>query len=117
MQRIFIDSRDRVSGVNEEFSISLPKSIVVPFESLAVLDTVLIPTSTYTVNESNRFLYYTETNLDNNTFYQVAALQTGFYSVESLGIELARAMNGNASKEVQNLYDVTYVPRTGKICN
>ena len=43
MQRIFIDSRDRVSGVNEEFTISLPKSIVVPFESLAVLDTVLIP--------------------------------------------------------------------------
>ena len=23
-------------------------------------------------------------------------------------------MNGNASKQVQNLYDVTYVPRTGK---
>ena len=114
MQRIFIDSRDRVSGVNEEFSISLPKSIVVPFESLAVLDTVLIPTSTYTVNESNRFLYYTETNLDDNTFYQVAALQSGFYSVESLGIELARAMNGNASKQVHNLYEVTYVPRTGK---
>ena len=104
-----------MSGVNEVFAVSLPKSIVVPFESLAVLDTVLIPTSTYTVNESNRFLYYTETSTENNTSYQVAALQTGFYSVESLGAELQRAMNGNASKQVHNLYEVTYVPRTGNM--
>ena len=114
MQRIFIDSRDRVTGTNEEFSISLPRSIVVPFESLAVLDTVLIPTSTYTVNATNSNFYYIERNAQNQSRYLWVTLQTGFYSVESLGTELARALNGSPQKEVQNLYTVDYVPRTGK---
>ena len=88
MQRIFIDSRDRVTGTNEDFSISLPRSIVVPFESLAVLDTVLIPTSTYTVNETHSNFYYIERNAQNQSRYLWVTLQTGFYSVESLVLSI-----------------------------
>ena len=53
MQRIFVDSRDAVTGDNESFTIAIPTSIVVSYESFAVVDTVIIPTSTYTVHEKS----------------------------------------------------------------
>ena len=62
MQRIFVDSRDAVTGDNEAFTISIPASIVVPYESFAVVGTVIIPTSAYIVNEQNRNVYWSETD-------------------------------------------------------
>ena len=62
MQRIFVDSRDAVTGDNEAFTITIPTSIVVPFESFAVVDTVSIPTSTYTINNHNNIVYWSETD-------------------------------------------------------
>ena len=62
MQRIFVDSRDAATEDNEAFTITIPTSIVVPFESFAVVDTVIIPTSTYTINDHNRNVYWSETD-------------------------------------------------------
>ena len=62
MQRIFVDSRDAVTGDNEACTITIPTSIAVPYESFAVVDTVIIPTSTYTINDQNRIVYWSETD-------------------------------------------------------
>ena len=48
-QRLYIDSRDRVSGTQTEFEYQLSTNVVVQQESLAVLDTVLIPNSWYII--------------------------------------------------------------------
>ena len=51
-QRIYVDSRDREVGGNANgFDYMLPNNIVVPEESIAVLDSVLIPNSLYSVEK------------------------------------------------------------------
>ena len=53
-QRLYVDSRDRVSGTAEEFEFQLSTNVTVAEESIAVLDSVLIPNSWYTVtNDKN----------------------------------------------------------------
>ena len=43
-QRIYVDSRDReIGGSASEFDFMLSTNIVVPEESIAVLDSVLLP--------------------------------------------------------------------------
>ena len=61
--RLYIDSRDRVSGDASEFEYQPSLDVTVVQESIAVLDTVLIPVSWYVVEEgvSDR-IYVTEEN-------------------------------------------------------
>ena len=50
-RRLYVDSRDRAGGSNEYFEFALPHAINIERESVAVLDTVAIPNSFYTVTE------------------------------------------------------------------
>ena len=52
--RLYIDSRDRVSGDASEFEYQPSLDVTVEQESIAVLDTVLIPVSWYVVQEGVR---------------------------------------------------------------
>ena len=108
MQRIFVDSRDAVTGDNEAFTITIPTSIVMPFESLAVVDTVIIPTSTYTVNEQNRIVYWSETSSAGLRTYNSELMILGFYTPETLRLELMRVLNSNGQKQVNALYTVSF---------
>ena len=52
-QRIYVDSRDReIGGSASEFDYMLANNIVVPEESIAVLDSVLLPNSWYFVEKT-----------------------------------------------------------------
>ena len=108
MQRIFVDSRDAVTGDNEAFTITIPTSIVVSYESFAVVDTVMIPTSTYTVNEQNRIVYWSETNSAGLRTYYNNLMITGFYTPDTLNLELMRVLNSNPQKQVAPLYTVSF---------
>lgn len=114
MQRIFVDSRDRVTGTNENFTITLPKSIVIPIESLAVLDTVLIPTSSYTINSNNQLVYFIETDAGGLATFHNKGMVTGFYTPETLAVELQAVLNSNPQKQVTPLYVVAYSDLKGK---
>ena len=51
-QRIYVDSRDReIGGTPSSFDYQLANNVVVPEESIAVLDSVLIPNTWYTVEK------------------------------------------------------------------
>ena len=50
-QKIYVDSRSRVSGSNEDFEFALPYSITIPEESAMVVDQVVIPNSFYSIEE------------------------------------------------------------------
>ena len=108
MQRIFVDSRDAVTGDNEAFTISIPVSIVVPYESFAVVDTVIIPTSTYTINDHNRIVYWSETDSNGQRTYFSNFLITGFYTPDTLKLEMQRLLNSNPQKQVTPLYTVGF---------
>ena len=114
MQRIFVDSRDAVTGDNEAFTISIPTSIVVPYESFAVVDTVIIPTSTYTINDMNRIVYWSETDTNGQRTYFNKLLITGFYTPDTLKLELQRVLNSNPQKQVTPLYTVGFSELKGK---
>ena len=51
MQKMYIDSRSRVSGSNTDFEFALPYSITIPKESLMIVDKVVIPNSFYTIEQ------------------------------------------------------------------
>ena len=51
VMRLYIDSRDRVSGDASEFVHQTPLQLDIKQESIAVLDTVLIPVSWYVVEQ------------------------------------------------------------------
>ena len=95
MQRIFVDSRDAVTGDNESFTITIPTSFVAPYDSFAVVDTVIIPTSTYTVNDQNRIVYWSETDGNGQRTYYNNAMITGFYTPDTLKLKLQRVLNSN----------------------
>ena len=114
MQRIFVDSRDAVTGDNEAFTITTPTSIVVSFESLAVVDTGIIPTSTYTVNEQTRIVYWSEANSAGLRTYNSQLLITGFYTPDTLNLELMRVLNSNPEKQVNALYIESFSELKGK---
>ena len=114
MQRIFVDSRDAVTGDNESFTIAIPTSIVVSYESFAVVDTVIIPTSTYTIHERNRIVYWSETDSNGQRTYFNMLMITGFYTPDTLKLELQRVLNSNPQKQVSPLYTVNFSELKGK---
>ena len=50
--RIYVDSRERVTGTNIDFEISLPMSLAIKEKSLALIDVVCVPNSILTVTEN-----------------------------------------------------------------
>ena len=91
-QRLYIDSRDRVSGTPEDFEYQLATNIVVHEESIATLDTVLIPNSWYTVTKDvNDRIYVTEGN-SSDLVQRIATIDPGDYDVNSLAAAIAAAL-------------------------
>ena len=92
--RIYVDSRDRQPGGKAEaFTYALPYSLNITEKSLANIDAVVIPNSIQTVIEGkNDLIYFRETSNLDLVEQKVARLNQGYYSVETLATEIARAM-------------------------
>ena len=91
-QRLYVDSRDRVSGTAEEFEYQLSTTISVAEESIAVLDTVLIPNSWYTVAKDTNDRIYIREQTSGAGAFRIATLAPGYYDVNSLATEIARVL-------------------------
>ena len=77
VHRLYIDTRDRVSGDPSEFVYRLSLDLVVAQESIAVLDTVLIPVSWYVVEKDvNGRIYIIEQNFSGSG-HRIAAIPPG----------------------------------------
>ena len=69
--KIYVDSRNRISGSNEDFSFQLPETVDIP-ESLAYLDVVLVPNVFWTIRTGyNDKLYLYERKPDPILSYQI----------------------------------------------
>ena len=113
MQRLYIDSRDRAGGSNEDFEISLPHSINVERESVAVLDTVLIPNSFFTVTEDVDDRIYIKEDDFSGQRYRIAKVAPGYYhDLDSFARAVQEALNDG--RLVLFEYSVTYEARSGR---
>ena len=96
MQKVYVDSRSRVSGSNTDFEFALPYSITIPEESAMVVDQVLIPNSFYTIEfDVNDVIYILEENFSSGPIWRRAIIPPGYYEVLSLCAGIETAMNTN----------------------
>ena len=94
LHRLYIDSRDRASGDPSEFVYQLSLGVSVVQESIAMMDSVLIPVSWYVVEEGvNDRIYVTEQNFS-GFGHRVAILSPGHYDdVYAMAEGIQEAMN------------------------
>ena len=112
MIRLYVDSRDRVTGSASNFAINLPESVVVTEETNATIDRVLIPHSWYLIDDHNNRFYITEQTSD-GIFHRVVYLDHGNYDKGGLSFELMAKMN--QGRHVTGFYQAFYIPSTDRI--
>ena len=94
VRRIYIDSRLRSSGTDSDFTYDLPRSIEVPDETIAFIDSVLVPNVWTTLHENNNRLYVSEFVGGTETQHTYL-LQEGNYTGQTLASLLANTLNSN----------------------
>ena len=118
VMRLYIDSRDRVAGDASEFVYQSPLQLDVKQESIAILDTVLIPVSWYVVEQGvNDRMYIIETAKapGSRASYRIAAIASGAYNdVYDLVSAIQITMN-DYTKVVESDYTVTFNRESGRI--
>ena len=114
VHRIYIDTRGRVSGDPSEFEYRLSLEVVVAQESIAVLDTVLIPVSWYVVEKDvNDRIYVTEQNFS-GLGQRIATIPPGHYDdVYAMAPGIEEALN-TGPRLVISPYTITYDSTLGR---
>ena len=112
VRRIYIGSRLRTSGTDSDFTYDLPRSIEVPDQTIAFVDSILLPNDFTTLHENNNRLYVSET-VGNNTNEQTYLLPEGNYTGQSLANTLTSTLNTN--KTLPTNYNVIYEENIGKL--
>ena len=80
VMRLYIDSRDRVSGDSSEFVYQTLLQVDIKQESIAILDTVLIPVSWYVIEQGvNDRMHITETINGPGARSRIATIAPGHY--------------------------------------
>ena len=98
MQRIYVDSRSRVSGRAEDFEFAIPISIDLPQESEAAVDSVVIPNSMRTITAGvNDRLYYLEYGTGPGgvpvSQFTIKQVTPGCYNTTFFALELHTILN------------------------
>ena len=87
IRRIYIDSRFRTSGTDSDFTYDLPRSIEVPDNTIAFVDSVLLPNVFTSLNENNNRLYVSE-QVGPTMTEHLYLLQEGNYTGQTLALSL-----------------------------
>ena len=112
MVKLYLDSRARSSGSHENFVISLPYSLDLKTEHIALLDTVCIPHSWNAIGALNHKVYIYEASPQTVPSYvvqetwRVVAIPEGQYSAVTLATALQTALNSGTT--LPDNYAVTY---------
>ena len=92
--RIYVDSRERVTGTNTDFEISLPMSLAIKEKSLALIDVVCVPNSILTVTENkNDTIWLKETKSFDEFHIRFAKIPQGYYQIQTLKVAIQLALN------------------------
>ena len=110
-RRIYVDSRLRSSGTSSDFTVELPRSFEVPDQTIAFIDSVLVPNVFPTIHENNNMLYFAEFTNPSNVTEHIYTLDEGNYT----GSQLAQLVQDkiNANTTLSQPYSVSYEEKTG----
>ena len=111
VRRIYIDSRLRTSGTDSDFTYDLSRSIEVPDNTIAYVDSVLLPNVFTSLHENNNRLYVSE-QFQGAMTEHTYLLQEGNYTGQSLASLLATTLNG-PTKTLPTAYSVTFDENIG----
>ena len=112
VRRIYIDSRLRTSGTDNEFTYELPRSIEVPDQTIAFVDSILVPNVWTTLHENNNRLYVSET-VGSTTTEHTYLLPEANYTGQSLANTLQSTLNTH--KTLSTNYTVLFEDNIGKL--
>ena len=98
LRRIYVDNRERNSGSLSDFEISLPQSYEIPRETVAVIDSVFLPSVWHTIEAGvNDRLYVVETSTAHGIQKRTSSLPHGNYGGVDLATMLASNLNGGTT--------------------
>ena len=112
VRRIYIDSRLRSSGTNSDFTNDLPRSIEVPDDTRAFVDSILVPNVWTTLHDQNNRLYVSET-VGTTTTEHTYLLPEANYTGQALANTLQSTLNTN--KTLPTAYTVLFEDNTGML--
>ena len=117
--KIYVDSRNRISGQEEDFFFQLPETVDVP-ESLAYVDVVLVPNVFWSIRAGyNDKLYVYERKPDAilqyivNEAYRTITIPEGLYNAFTLAPAVQTALN--AGRTLPAAYQVSFNTATGRL--
>jgi hypothetical protein len=107
IEKIYIDSRDRISGDSSDFKIKLPRRVKVNNNSFFSIDNVNIPYTINTIETGHNNLYISQysVTLYTTTYYKVE-LTNGYYSGASLVAEINNQITGYFGLSLVAVYNV-----------
>ena len=112
VRRIYIDSRMRTSGSDSDFTYDLPRPIEVPDNTIAYVDSILVPNVWTTLHENNNRLYVSETVGSTTTEHTYLPPEAN-YTGQSLANALQSTLNTNKTPPTN--YTVLYEDNIGKL--
>ena len=112
IRRIYIDSRMRTSGSDSDFTYDLPRSIEVPDNTIAYVDSILVPNVWTTLHENNNRLYVSET-VGSTTTEHTYLLPQANYTGQALANTLQSTLN--IHKTLPTAYTVLFEDNIGKL--
>ena len=119
MPVLYVDSNYRSIGSASptDFYIELRDSLVIERDAVVRLDQCRVPLSMYTVNDTNCYLYITESPSADNIQPRLITLTKRNYAGDELATEIQKQLN-SGGPFVQNRgagYSVSYSPNQGSL--
>jgi hypothetical protein len=118
MPKVYVDSRKRVQGTDEDFVFQLPTALNLS-EGTAHVDTVLVPNTFYSVRTGDNDRLYVREVYDPGAAVEarrIATIAPGQYDGYSLATAVAVALNdGTTLADATPAYTVAFNSTTGRL--
>ena len=93
IRRLYIDSRLRTGGTGAYLSYDLPRSFEVPDQTIAFVDSVLVPNVFTTIHENNNRFYFSEWSDISSVASFIYTLTEGNYTGAQLATLIQATLN------------------------
>ena len=112
--KIYVDSRHRVSGTNEDFVWQIPETVDIP-DSWCYIDCVLIPNVFSSIRQGYNSKLYLKERVGSTDHFRVIQIEPGQYNGITLATAVTAAMNAGSNLAATGAYSVTYDVTSSKL--
>ena len=112
--KIYVDSRHRISGSNEDFVWQIPETVDIG-DSWCYIDCVLIPNTFYSIRHNHNDKIYIKERVGTTDHFRIAQIPPGQYNGVTLATIVQTVMNTGSNLASTGAYSVTYEADTAKL--